>query len=167
MLNAIYCPVQNLKFHITTMKCIQRYHPLNLKKKFQITQQGDAVAFLSWFLNALHLALGGTKKRNSSIIYKTFSGSMRIHTKKILPTDVDKAKKDELLATGEYEWRVEESPFLYLTAELPPPPLFKDDEYSNIELQDKYAARTCHRKSANLRGVLEGLPNSSTYRCQQ
>ncbi len=42
------------------------------RKQFQITEQGDAVAFLSWLLNALHLALGGTKKPNSSIIYKTF-----------------------------------------------------------------------------------------------
>jgi U4/U6.U5 tri-snRNP-associated protein 2 len=40
------------------------------KKQFQITSQGDAVSFLSWLLNALHLALGGTKKANSSIIYK-------------------------------------------------------------------------------------------------
>ena len=40
------------------------------KKQFQITQQGDAVAFLSWLLNALHLSLGGTKKADSSVIYK-------------------------------------------------------------------------------------------------
>ena len=48
------------------------------KGKFQITEQGDAVAFLSWLLNALHLSLGGTKKASSSIIYKTFLGKMRI-----------------------------------------------------------------------------------------
>ena len=62
------------------------------KKKFQITHQGDSVQFLSWLLNALHLALGGTKKVKSSVIYKTFSGSMSIESKKILPTDVDDAR---------------------------------------------------------------------------
>ena len=56
--------------------------------------------FLSWLLNALHLALGGTKKIKSSVIYKTFSGSMNIQSKKILPPDVDEEKKKELLATG-------------------------------------------------------------------
>ena len=45
---------------------------LSSKKQFQITQQGDAVAFLSWLLNALHLSLGGTKKADSSVIYKVY-----------------------------------------------------------------------------------------------
>lgn len=103
------------------------------KKTFQITKQGDAVEFLKWLLNALHLALGGTKKHSSSIIYKSFSGGMRIHSKKILPTEIsDEARKQELLATGEYDWKVAESPFLYLTCELPPPPLFRDEHYNNI-----------------------------------
>jgi len=67
---------------------------------------------MKWLLNKLHLALGGTKKRSSSIIYKTFCGGMRIHSKKILPTEVtDEDKKAELLATGEYDWVVKESPF--------------------------------------------------------
>ena len=50
--------------------------------------------------------LGGTKKKKSSIVYQQFMGSMRIHTKKILPTDIDAAKRAELLRTGEYEFRV-------------------------------------------------------------
>ena len=36
------------------------------------------------------------------------------------------------MATGDYEWKKSESPFLYLTAELPPPPLFKDEVQENI-----------------------------------
>ena len=102
------------------------------KKQFQITEQGDAGAFLPWFLNSLHLALGGTKKKKSSIIYKNFLGSMRIHTKKIIPTDIDGFKRLEAERSGEYEWKVEESPFLFLTTELPPPPLFKDEFHENI-----------------------------------
>ena len=42
------------------------------KKRFQITTQGDPIDVLSWLLNSLHLILGGTKKPDSSIIYKTF-----------------------------------------------------------------------------------------------
>ena len=103
------------------------------KKKFQITQQGDALTFLSWFLNALHMALNGTKKRDSSVVFKSFQGEMRIWTKKILPTEItDEKRKREMEANGEYSWKVEESPFLYLTVELPPPPLFRDEHLENI-----------------------------------
>ncbi len=58
---------------------------------------------------------------------------VRIHTKKILPADIDAEKKEKLMASGEYDdWTITESPFLYLTAELPPPPLFKDELHENI-----------------------------------
>ena len=36
------------------------------------------------------------------------------------------------LFSGEYDWKTAESPFLYLTCELPPPPLFRDEHYNNI-----------------------------------
>ena len=123
---------KNFKAHVSPHEMLQSV-VLCSKKTFQITEQGDSVEFLKWFLNALHLALGGTKKHSSSIIYKTFSGGMRIHSKKILPTELtDDAKKAELLASGEYDWKVTESPFLYLTCELPPPPLFRDEHLNNI-----------------------------------
>ena len=48
---------------------------------------GDCVQFLSWILNSLHLALGGTKK-TSTVISKTFRGSMTIYSKKIPPVDI-------------------------------------------------------------------------------
>jgi len=90
------------------------------------------VDFLSWFLNALHLALNGTKKRDSSIIYKTFLGHMRIYTRKIPPLELEESQRSELLHTVEYGETVTESPFLYLTCDLPPPPLFKDQFTENI-----------------------------------
>lgn len=93
---------------------------------------GDPVDFLSWFLNALHLALNGTKKRDSSIIYKTFLGHMRIYTRKIPPLELEESQRSELLHTVEYGETVTESPFLYLTCDLPPPPLFKDQFTENI-----------------------------------
>ena len=62
---------KNFKAHVSPHEMLQAV-VLSSKKQFQITQQGDAVAFLSWLLNALHLSLGGTKKADSSIIYKVF-----------------------------------------------------------------------------------------------
>lgn len=88
--------------------------------------------FLSWFLNALHLALNGTKKNDSSIIYKTFLGHMRIYTRKIPPLELEESQRSELLNTLEYRETITESPFLYLTCDLPPPPLFKDQFTENI-----------------------------------
>lgn len=90
---------RHFKAHVSPHEMLQAV-VLCSKKQFQITEQGDSVAFLSWLLNALHLALGGTKKRNSSIIYKTFQGCMRIYTKKILPTDVSEERKKEMLSSG-------------------------------------------------------------------
>lgn len=103
-------------------------------KQFHITRyySGDPVDFLSWFLNALHLALNGTKKRDSSIVYKTFLGHMRIYTRKIPPLELEESQRSELLHTVEYGETVTESPFLYLTCDLPPPPLFKDQFTENI-----------------------------------
>ena len=49
---------------------------------------GDCVEFLSWFLNALHLALNGTKKLSSSIMSKTFRGKMRVYSRKVVPDGI-------------------------------------------------------------------------------
>lgn len=38
-------------------------------KKFKLTEQSNAIDFLSWFLNALHKDLGGNRKRTSSKVY--------------------------------------------------------------------------------------------------
>jgi len=122
---------RNFKAHVSPHEMLQAV-VLCSKKQFQITQQGDSGQFLPWFLNSLHLALGGTKKKKSSIIYKNFLGSMKIHSRKILPTDVDGYRQVQMEESGEYDWKVKETPFLYLATELPPPPLFKDEFHENI-----------------------------------
>lgn len=93
---------------------------------------GDPIDFLSWFLNALHRALNGTKKPNSSIIYKSFLGSMKIYCRKVPPIDMEEKQKKQLLSTPEYQETATDSPFLYLTCDLPPPPLFIDEFRENI-----------------------------------
>uniref|UniRef100_A0A671KWV3 Ubiquitin carboxyl-terminal hydrolase 39 n=1 Tax=Sinocyclocheilus anshuiensis TaxID=1608454 RepID=A0A671KWV3_9TELE len=87
----------------------------------------DAVDFLSWFLNALHGALGGTKKK-SSILTKVFQGSMRIFSKKLPHPDLPAEEKEALLLKDEYQEKMSESTFLYLTLDLPTAPLYKDEK---------------------------------------
>ncbi|XP_059473483.1 U4/U6.U5 tri-snRNP-associated protein 2 [Neocloeon triangulifer] len=122
---------RNFKAHVSPHEMLQAV-VLWSRKKFQITEQGDPVEFLSWLINALHLALNGTKKSTSSIIYRSFHGTMKIYSRKIPPVELDDRQKAELLKTYEYQETVSESPFLYLTCDLPPPPLFQDEFRENI-----------------------------------
>ncbi|GLG96459.1 hypothetical protein R5R35_007918 [Gryllus longicercus] len=122
---------RNFKAHVSPHEMLQAV-VLWSRKKFQFTEQGDPIDFLSWFLNALHLALNGSKKQDSSIIYKTFLGSMRIYTRKIPPIELEEDQKEALMLMDEYQEKQTESPFLYLTCDLPPPPLFKDEFRENI-----------------------------------
>ncbi|KAL3919505.1 MAG: hypothetical protein SGPRY_005605 [Prymnesium sp.] len=84
--------------------------------RFKIGQQADPMDLMAWLLNALHTALGGTKKQGSSIIHKTFQGTVKVIT--------HKAEGEEVEET--------ETPFLYLTVDVPPAPLFKDALERNI-----------------------------------
>lgn len=62
---------------------------------------------------------------------------MRVKTRKIPPVELDEKQRFSLLCTDEYAEHVSESPFLYLTCDLPPPPLFKDEVMENIIPQVK------------------------------
>lgn len=99
---------RNFKAHVSPHEMLQAVVKCS-KKRFQISQQsnflifikiqelfncirsilfqGDPIEFLSWILNSLHLTLNGTKNTNSSIIYKTFQGQMKIYSKKIASID--------------------------------------------------------------------------------
>jgi U4/U6.U5 tri-snRNP-associated protein 2 len=50
--------------------------------RFRIGKQADPMDFLAWLLNALHSALGGTKKPGSSIIHRALQGKVRVRTLK-------------------------------------------------------------------------------------
>ncbi|KAJ1962351.1 U4 U6.U5 tri-snRNP-associated protein [Dispira parvispora] len=99
--------------------------------KFNVDTQGDALEFLSWCLNALHKDMGGNRKPTSSIIYSTFQGTVEVATEPVtqpgepLPfTDNDTDPHSKV--------RITRSPFLFLTLDLPPAPLFQDDVEQNI-----------------------------------
>lgn len=51
--------------------------------------------------------------------------------RKLPPADIEDMSKTELLS-GDYKEVVTESPFLYLTCDLPPTPLFIDEFRENI-----------------------------------
>lgn len=57
---------------------------------------------MMFFLNTLHLALNGTNKTSSSIIYRIFRGRMRQYTRKVLPVDATEESKRTLMETDEF-----------------------------------------------------------------
>jgi len=87
--------------------------------KFKIGEQADPMDFLAWLLNALHTALGGTRKPGSSIIHKALQGTVQVST------HVAGASEDDAPD-------VKTVPFLYLTVDVPAAPLFKDALERNI-----------------------------------
>lgn len=116
--------------HVSPHELIQEI-ALRSSKKFTLTHQSDPVEFLSWFLNNLHLALGGSKtKPNSSIIQRTFQGKLRIDTQpiRVVETGDDRLRFEDSLQTD-----TKVTPFMILTLDLPPVPLFRDSvESKNI-----------------------------------
>ncbi|XP_059163825.1 U4/U6.U5 tri-snRNP-associated protein 2-like [Physella acuta] len=128
----------NFKAHVSPHEMLQAV-VLCSKKKFQITEQGDPIDFLSWFLNAMHSALNGTKKMNSSIISKTFRGKMLVYSRKIPNVDLSEAEKAKLQLEEEYQEQIYDMPWLYLTCDLPPPPLYPDESRENIIPQVPFA----------------------------
>ncbi|CAI5451486.1 unnamed protein product [Caenorhabditis angaria] len=102
------------------------------KKRFQFIKQGDAAEFLTFLINTLHTALNGTQKNNSSIIYKTFRGKMRQYSRKVIPSEDSEEERRHKLSLPEYQETSSETPFLYLTLDLPPPPLYRDVQLQNI-----------------------------------
>lgn len=122
---------KNFKSHVSPHEMLQSV-VLWSSKRFQITEQGDPIEFLSWFLHTLHKALKGTKAADSSIINRSFLGQMKVFSRKIPPTDIEETQKALLMATDEFQEKEEQTSFLYLTCDLPPPPLYIDEKKENI-----------------------------------
>ena len=122
------------------------------KRRFLIGQQAEGVDFASWLLNSLHQGLGGTRKPGSSVIHEAFQGKVRVLTRQ-RKTAAVKRKEEELRkaqgggaeepeAEAEddvddgsmVDWSRETAdvPFLVLSLEIPPTPLFKDSQGGNV-----------------------------------
>ncbi|KAF7307294.1 putative mRNA-splicing protein ubp10 [Mycena indigotica] len=131
--------------------------------KFSLEQQGDPVEFLGWLLNRLHKDSGGSKRRNSSIIFSTFQGELRVENQQVLTrSDATSNERPRFDISREIKSTV--SPFLFLAVDLPPPPLFQDSVEKNIIPQvnihavlAKYDGKTTQESAGQLR----------RYKCQR
>ncbi|CAK7267016.1 Ubiquitin carboxyl-terminal hydrolase 10 [Sporothrix epigloea] len=71
------------KAHVSPHELLQEV-ALRSNKRFTLTAQADPVDFLTWFLNHLHLGLGGSRTRpGSSIVQRVFQGKLRVETEKL------------------------------------------------------------------------------------
>ncbi|KAK9238276.1 hypothetical protein V1525DRAFT_117675 [Lipomyces kononenkoae] len=116
------------KGHVSPHELLQHVSAIS-KKRFRITEQADPFAFLNWFLNNLHLVLGGSKTRlKSSFIQKIFQGIIRVESQKITTHDAS----DRLRFEGDTKIQRSDIPFMFLSLDLPPAPLFQGDIDKNI-----------------------------------
>ncbi|KAG4303815.1 hypothetical protein PORY_002778 [Pneumocystis oryctolagi] len=101
-------------------------------KQFKLTEQSDPLEFLSWLLNVIHIDLGGSKtKAGSSVIHRIFQGKVRIQSQKIIArSDANDADRLRFEVGREIQENI--SPFLFLTLDLPMPPLLQDEFEDNI-----------------------------------
>lgn len=101
-------------------------------RQFRTTQAGDPLEFLSWLLNALHRDLGGSPKRpRSSIVYSAFQGMLRVEDQAVLvQSSISTASVPRF--DLDREIKVTSTPFLLLSIDLPPPPVFQDAVEKNI-----------------------------------
>ena len=112
------------KSHVSPHELLQQVSRQS-QKRFDLLHQSDPADFLSWFLNNLHLALGGSKtKPGTSIIQKVFQGKLKVESQQITA----KADANDRLRFEEAgEVLTETNRFLMLTLDLPPAPLFQDE----------------------------------------
>ena len=129
--------IRAFKTHVSPHELLQQISRQS-NKRFDLLQQSDPVDFLSWFLNNMHLVLGGSKtKPGTSIIQRVFQGKLKIESQKITA----KADAGDRLRFEEAaEVLVDTTRYLMLTLDLPAAPLFQDELEKNIIPQVPLAA---------------------------
>ncbi|KAL0640897.1 Ubiquitin carboxyl-terminal hydrolase 10 [Maublancomyces gigas] len=117
------------KSHVSPHELLQEIS-LRSSKRFTLTNQSDPVDFLSWFLNNLHLSLGGSKtKPGTSIVQKVFQGRLKVESQAITARA---DASDRLRFEEAAEIKTDIVRFMMLTLDLPPKPIFKDEQDKNI-----------------------------------
>ncbi|KAF3937598.1 hypothetical protein ABW19_dt0201956 [Dactylella cylindrospora] len=115
--------------HVSPHELLQEIS-LRSSKKFTLTTQSDPIDFLSWFINNLHLSLGGSKTTpGSSIVQKVFQGKLRIESQ-LITAKADASDRLRFEEAGEVKTDLQR--YMMLTLELPPAPLFQDEMDKNI-----------------------------------
>eukprot|EP01098_Paradermamoeba_levis_P013863 TRINITY_DN6438_c0_g1_i2.p1 TRINITY_DN6438_c0_g1~~TRINITY_DN6438_c0_g1_i2.p1 ORF type:complete len:324 (-),score=99.58 TRINITY_DN6438_c0_g1_i2:74-1018(-) len=136
---------RNFKAQVSPHELLQEISAASAKK-YRIGQRSDPIDFLSWFLNTLHSHL--SKKNISNIIHDVFQGQVEVKTK----TKTDEPK-------------VEKVPFLYLSVDVPPAPLFKNEMEANIIPQ--VPLYTCLEKYDGISEKLMPTGEIKTYQIRQ
>lgn len=144
------------KCHVSPHELLQEI-ALRSSKRFTLTHQSDPVEFLSWFLNNLHLSLGGSKKPSptpTSVIHSAFQGHLRIESQAI--TARSDSANARLVFSESSTTTSQTTPFLILTLDLPPTPLFQSADKESIipqvpliNLLSKYNGVTAIEKLAH------------------
>jgi U4/U6.U5 tri-snRNP-associated protein 2 len=112
------------------------------------------VDFLHWFLNNLHLSFGGSKTRpNSSIIQKVFQGKIKTESQ-MITAKADASDRLRFEEAGAI--KTETTRFLMLTLDLPPKPIFKDEQDKNIIPQVPLTAVLCKYDGLHPQELLGG-----------
>ncbi|KAK2630040.1 hypothetical protein QTJ16_000860 [Diplocarpon rosae] len=117
------------KSHVSPHELLQEIS-LKSNKRFTLTAQSDPVDFLSWFLNNLHLCLGGSKtKPGSSMVQRVFQGKLKVESQAITAkADAgDRLRFEEAASV-----QADVNRFMFLTLDLPTAPLFQDELERNI-----------------------------------
>jgi len=149
------------KSHVSPHELLQEI-ALRSSKRFTLTHQSDPVEFLSWFLNNMHLSLGGSKKpstKPTSVIHSAFQGHLRIESQAI--TAHSDSANARLVFSESSTTTSQTTPFLILTLDLPPTPLFQSsnaesiipqvplttllNKYNGLVASEKLAHRVRHR----------------------
>jgi U4/U6.U5 tri-snRNP-associated protein 2 len=116
------------KSHVSPHELLQEIS-LRSNKRFTLTAQSDPVEFLSWFLNNLHLGLGGSKtKPHSSTIQRIFQGKLKVESQAITARPDHRPNFSET----SHDIQTTIARFLLLTLDLPAAPLFQDEQERNI-----------------------------------
>lgn len=107
--------------------------------RFKVGQQTDPIDFLQWFLNFCNKELQASTRQKMSIVTQTFQGKVKTNT-------FHKDTKDAVPIGAAIQ---QQSPFLFLTLDIPPAPLFKDDfetvlipQVNLLQLLSKYDGKT-------------------------
>jgi len=98
------------------------------KGRFQFTKRGNAGEFLTWFLNMLDKTHKKQTKDPQSVIRACMEGEMVINSRRIPNPELSDEEKHRLMRQAKYkpDGLDEVQPFMFLTLDLPPKPLYVD-----------------------------------------
>ncbi|KAI9230964.1 MAG: spindle pole body protein [Piptocephalis tieghemiana] len=113
------------------------------QRRFVLGQLADPAEVLVWLLNRLHRDLGGSRRPRSSKVAQIFQGEMLVESQEIPPvqllsrSDQDQNEMEGIVDASRHmdptrEIKQTKSHFFLLTLDLPPTPLFQDEQEKNI-----------------------------------